>query len=76
MEISRPNVREREREKEEGEEMQLFSDDFTGFCRSELGRPKVKTFLQDESYAWVPESQYFAKVQGSGYISFFVRVYN
>ena len=67
---------EREREREEGEEKQLFSGDFMGFCRSELGRPRLKAALQDESYAWVPESQDFAKVQGSGYISFFVRVYN
>ena len=65
-----------EREREEGEEKQLFSGDFTGFCRSELSMPRVKSALQDESYAWVPESQDFAKVQGSGYISFFVRVYN
>ena len=34
------------------------------FCRSELGRPRVKAALRDESYAWVPKSQDFAKVQG------------
>ena len=38
-----------------------------GFCWSELGRPRVKVVLRDESYAWVPESQDFAKVQGSGF---------
>ena len=44
-----------------------FFDDFTGFCQSELGRPRVKTALRDESYAWVPESQDFTKVQGLGF---------
>ena len=38
-----------------------------GFCRSELGRTRVKVALRDESYAWVPESQDFTKVQGSGF---------
>ena len=33
------NVIERERE---GKEKQPFSDDFTGFCRSELDRTRVK----------------------------------
>ena len=33
----------------------------------ELGRPRVKTALRDESYAWVSESRDFAKVQGSGF---------
>ena len=37
------------------------------FCWSELDRPRVKVALRDESYAWVPESQDFAKVQGSGF---------
>ena len=60
-----PNVRERERD--EGEKKASFSSDFTGFCRSELGKPKVKAVLRDESYAWISESQYFAKVQGSGF---------
>ena len=55
-----------EREREEGEEKQPFSD-FTGFCRSELGRPRVKAILHYESYAWVPESQNFSNVQGSGF---------
>ena len=50
-------VRERERKKK-----QPFSDDFTGFCQSELDRTRVKAALCDENYAWVPESQDFAKV--------------
>ena len=29
--------------------------------------PRVKAALRDESYAWVPESQNFTKVQGSGF---------
>ena len=41
------NVREREREKEEGEKKTSFSNDFTRFCRSELGRPRVKVALRD-----------------------------
>ena len=53
---------EREREREDEEEKRPFSDDFTGFCQSELGKPRVKAALCDESYAWVPESQDFAKV--------------
>ena len=52
-----------EREREEGEEKQPFSDDFTGFCRLELGRPRVKAALLDESYMWVLESQDFSKVR-------------
>ena len=44
-----------------------FSGDFTRFCRSELDRPRVKAALRDESYAWVPESQDFTKVQGLGF---------
>ena len=58
------NVRERERE---GRKKASFSGDFTRFCRSELGKPRVKAALRDESYAWVPESQDLAKVQGSGF---------
>ena len=34
---------------------------------SELDRPRVKVALRDESYAWVPKSQDFAKVQGSSF---------
>ena len=56
-----------EREREEGEKKASFSGDFTRFCRSELGRPRVKVALHDESYAWVPESQDFTKVQGLGF---------
>ena len=48
-------------------EKQPFSCDFTGFCRLELGKPRVKAALRNESYAWVPESQDFAKVQGLGF---------
>ena len=54
-----PNVRERERG---GRKKTSFYDDFTGFCRSELDRSRVKATLRDERYAWVPESQDFAKV--------------
>ena len=54
-------------EREEGEEKQHFSGDFTGFCRSKLGRPRIKATLCDESYSWAPESQDFTKVQGSGF---------
>ena len=53
---------ERERERER-KEKQPFSNDFTGFCRSELDRTSVKAALRDESYAWVLESQDFAKVR-------------
>ena len=44
-----------------------FSGDFMRFCRSELDRLRVKVALRAESYAWVPESQDFTKVQGSGF---------
>ena len=37
------------------------------FCRSEHGRSRVKAALRNESYAWVLESQDFAKVQGSSF---------
>ena len=37
------------------------------FHQSELGKPRVKAALRDESYAWILESQDFAKVQGSGF---------
>ena len=57
----------REREREEGEKQASFSEDFTRFCRSELGKPRVEVALRDESYMWVPESENFAKVQGSGF---------
>ena len=50
-------VREREREAS-------FSLRFKGFHRSELGSPRIKVDLRDEGYAWVPESQDSAKVQG------------
>ena len=59
------NVRERERGGRK--KKASFSGDFRRFCRSELGRPRVKVALRDESYAWVPESQDFAKVQGLGF---------
>ena len=51
---------ERERERIE---KQPFSDDFMRFFRSELDRTRVKAALRDESYAWVLESQDFAKVR-------------
>ena len=44
-----------------------FFGDFMRFYRSELGRTRVKAALRDESYAWVPESQDLAKVQGLGF---------
>ena len=59
------NVRERERGRRE--KKASFSDDFTRFCRLELSRPRVKVVLSDDSYAWVSESQDFAKVQGLGF---------
>ena len=59
------NVRERERG--EGEQTSSFSGDFMRFCTSELGRPRVKVALRDQSYVWVPKSQDFAKAQGSGF---------
>ena len=62
-----PNVRERERERERREKKTNFSGDFIGFCQSELGKPRVKAALRDESYAWVPKSQDFVKVQGSDF---------
>ena len=55
---------ERERERERGKKSKPFSGDFMGFCRSKLGRPRVKVALRDKSYAWALESQDFAKVQG------------
>ena len=42
------NVRERERRERK---KASFSDDFTMFCRSKLGRSRVKVVLRDESYA-------------------------
>ena len=38
-----------------------------GFRRSNLVRSRIKADLRDASYAWVPESQDSAKVQGSGF---------
>ena len=54
--------RDRERERERGKKSKPFSDDFMGFCQSELGKPRVKAALCNESYAWVLESQDLAKV--------------
>ena len=45
----------------------IFSLRFTGFCRSDLITSRIKVNLRDEVYAWVPESQDSAKVQGSGF---------
>ena len=48
----REGERERGRERErEGGKKASFSGDFTRFCRSKLGRPRVKVALRDESYA-------------------------
>ena len=55
--------RERERERGREEKKQPFFGDFTGFCRLELNRTRVKAALRDESYTWVLESQDFAKVR-------------
>ena len=60
----RERVRERERERER---KSIFSLRFTGFRRSDLVRSRIKADLGDEVYAWVPESQDSAKVQGSGF---------
>ena len=57
------NVIERER----GKKNKPFSGNFTKFFWLELGRPRVKVALRDESYVWVLESQDFAKVKGSGF---------
>ena len=57
------NVRERER----GRKKASFSNDFMRFFRSELGRPRVKAALRDESYVWIPKSQDLAKAQGLGF---------
>ena len=54
------NVRERERGGRK--KKASFFGDFTRFYRSELCRPSVKAALHDKSYAWVLESQDFAKV--------------
>ena len=51
---------ERERERKE---KQPFSGDFTGFYRSKLDMTRVKAALRDQSYAWLLESQDFAKVR-------------
>ena len=56
-----------ERERERGKKSKPSSDDFTGFCLSELRKPRVKATLRDESYGWVLELQDFAKAQGSGF---------
>ena len=62
----RESNRERDREKER-ERKAIFSLRFTGFHRSDLVRSRVKAYLRDEGYVWVPESQDSAKVQGSGF---------
>ena len=65
--ISQFGLEQNVKEREEGEKKASFSSNFTRFCQSELSRPRVKAALRDESYAWVPELQDFAKVQGSGF---------
>ena len=59
----RKRERERDRERERGNKSKPFSSDFIGFCRSELGKPRVKVALRNESYTWVLEY----KVQGLGF---------
>ena len=56
-----------EREKRERERERKEKKPFYGDFRSKLGRTRVKATLRDKSYAWVPESQDFAKVQGSSF---------
>ena len=58
--VERDSKRERERKA-------IFSLRFTGFHRSNLVRSRIKANLRDARYAWVPESQDSAKVQGSGF---------
>ena len=48
--------KEREREREEREKKTSFFGDFTRFFQLELGMPRVKVALYDESYTWIPES--------------------
>ena len=50
---------------ESREKKASFSENFTRYCPSELGRPRVKAALRDESYAWVPESQDFPRFKVS-----------
>ena len=38
-----------------------------GFRPSDLVRSRIKANLRDEVYVWIPESQDYAKVQGSGF---------
>ena len=45
----------------------IFFLRFTGFRRSNLISPRIKVDLRDEGYAWVPESQDYAMVQGLGF---------
>ena len=62
--ISQFGLEQYVREREMREKKSKFLCNFTRFCLSKLGRSRVKATLRDESYAWVPESQDFAKVQG------------
>ena len=62
----RESKRERERVRER-ERKAIFSLRFTGFRRSDLVRSRIKADLRDEGYAWVPESQDYAKVKGLGF---------
>ena len=39
-----------ERERESGKKSKPFFGDFTGFCRSELSKPRVEAALRDKSY--------------------------
>ena len=56
----RERVREREREKRD-----LSS--IHGISSMDLVRSRIKADLRDNVYAWIPESQDSAKVQGSGF---------
>ena len=44
-----------------------FSLRSTEFCRSKLVEPGTKVHLLDESYAWVPKTQDFAKDSSGGF---------
>ena len=59
------NVRERDKEKGE-KKAQASPKILRGFASQNSAGRKVK-LLCDESYTWVPESQDFAKVQGSSF---------
>ena len=42
-----------ERESESGKKRKPFFGDFTGFCRSELSKPRLEAALRDKSYGFM-----------------------